>query len=315
MRNTVHSAQAAFDHFDARHPGAVSLAHARFMLGDRAENDQLLLQSFGKDSTQETRRGRLVIATQVAEQSLDVDFDEMFSDLAPVDSLLQRAGRKCRHRRDAQGNPATVDSRATGPLYVLMPPDVDGERFMAELPFGTAYVYPMPGVLLRTAQIVSDWQSLAIPNEVRRAVEFAYDTEASVPSHLERVEAQAQGKTLAASQHARISQLRLPCGYSVEAGIDCSANSVTRLGEPSVKVVLCDGTGRPLQGTNNDGRELSQISLRASLIGKPEAVEGIVHLRMKQTALGNWCADVYDRRQKPFTARYTRARGFSMEPD
>jgi len=313
MRNTVHSAQSAFDHFDARFPGVVSLAHARFMLGDRGENDHLLLQSFGKDSTQGARQGRLVIATQVAEQSLDVDFDEMFTDLAPIDSLLQRAGRKCRHRRDAQGNPATVDSRAVGPLYVLMPTDIASERFMAELPFGTAYVYPMPGVLLRTAQIVKDWKSLSIPTDVRRAVEFAYDAEASVPTHLDNAEAKAHGKALAASQHARISRLRLECGYSVEAGIDGSAHSVTRLGEPSVAVVLCDETGRPLRSEKNHSVETSQISLRASLIARADADKGPVDLRMTETSPGHWSAFVQDSRRKPFTARYTRARGFSME--
>ena len=99
VRNTVdrvlEAAAALRERFGA---DAVTVAHARFIDVDRAENDRRLLELFGADGSR--RPGRhIVVASQVAEQSLDVDFDLLVSDAAPVDLLLQRVGRLHRHSR------------------------------------------------------------------------------------------------------------------------------------------------------------------------------------------------------------------------
>ncbi|MFJ8692806.1 CRISPR-associated helicase Cas3' [Streptomyces roseolilacinus] len=81
---------------------AVTVAHARFLDLDRAVKDRDLLARFGPDDKRTGERpGRhIVVASQVVEQSLDVDFDLLVSDLCPVDLLLQRMGRLHRHERD-----------------------------------------------------------------------------------------------------------------------------------------------------------------------------------------------------------------------
>ncbi|KAA8816148.1 hypothetical protein CSQ85_12040 [Bifidobacterium rousetti] len=98
IRDTVTRARHAYRLLRDKLETPVTLCHSRFMAADRAENDRMLLERFGADSTPETRCG-VVVATQVVEQSLDVDFDVMVSDIAPVDLLLQRAGRLQRHDR------------------------------------------------------------------------------------------------------------------------------------------------------------------------------------------------------------------------
>lgn len=313
LRNTVAVAQAAYEYYEVLYPGQVTLVHARFVQCHRGDNDQALLASFGKESTRSSRAGRLVIATQVAEQSLDVDFDEMVTDLAPLDSLLQRDGRRRRHVRDAFGNPSEAEGRAPSPLHVITPSVANNAQFMAELTPGTAFVYPLPGVLYRTAEVIHDWKSIQVPSQLREAVEFAYDESRAVPEFLSDAEDASSGKISAAQQHARVSKLYLDEGYSCHANIELTENSVTRLGEPSVQVVICNAVGRPLfggGGASDSGR--SQLSLRAGLLGTPRSEDGKVWLRMANAGIDSWSTSVQDPRGRRFIAHYRRATGFSL---
>ncbi|MCC9312349.1 CRISPR-associated helicase Cas3' [Kitasatospora sp. RB6PN24] len=105
VRNTVdrvlETARVLRERFGA---GEVTVAHARFIDVDRAVKDRLLLEWFGPPELSGGRRpGRhVVVASQVVEQSLDVDFDLLITDLAPVDLLLQRMGRLHRHWRGSR---------------------------------------------------------------------------------------------------------------------------------------------------------------------------------------------------------------------
>ncbi|MEU9271939.1 CRISPR-associated helicase Cas3' [Streptomyces sp. NPDC048251] len=80
---------------------AITVAHSCFVDIDRAAKDRDLLERFGPpgNGTRRPASRHIVVASQVAEQSLDVDFDLLVSDLCPVDLLLQRIGRLHRHQR------------------------------------------------------------------------------------------------------------------------------------------------------------------------------------------------------------------------
>ena len=73
--------------------------HSRFIATDRAKIETKLLESVGKNSTPDSRDKLIVVGTQVIEQSLDLDFDTMITELCPMDLLLQRSGRLHRHDR------------------------------------------------------------------------------------------------------------------------------------------------------------------------------------------------------------------------
>ncbi|MCF6413339.1 CRISPR-associated helicase Cas3' [Collinsella tanakaei] len=114
--DTVSRAQVALAALSERFPNdELMLVHARFMDCDRMENEAKLRRLLGPASSvaNGTRPKRLiVVGTQVLEQSLDIDFDVMVSDIAPIDLVLQRLGRMHRHERGAeQGDrPARVRS-------------------------------------------------------------------------------------------------------------------------------------------------------------------------------------------------------------
>lgn len=85
----------------------VYLFHARYPARERQKREDKVRAIYGKnegpDGKIKNREGRrILIATQVAEQSLDLDFDMMLTDLAPIDLVLQRAGRLWRHERESR---------------------------------------------------------------------------------------------------------------------------------------------------------------------------------------------------------------------
>ncbi len=98
--NTVKKAQSLAESLRKAIPGyTVLLFHAQFLMPDRANKEENLIQRVGKHSTPDLRNRLIVVGTQVLEQSLDIDFDFLVTDLCPMDLLLQRIGRLHRHPR------------------------------------------------------------------------------------------------------------------------------------------------------------------------------------------------------------------------
>ena len=107
IRNTVREAQETYDAVKAVFGREqTTLLHARFLAVEREERDRRMLELFGKNSAHRPQR-HVVVSTQVVEQSLDVDFDLMLTDPAPMDLILQRIGRL--HRHDRQDRPGKLN--------------------------------------------------------------------------------------------------------------------------------------------------------------------------------------------------------------
>ena len=98
----------------------VELLHSRLLLGQRSIVEGRILRRYGPSDENRRPHRAILIATQVVEQSLDLDFDLMVSDFAPIDLLLQRAGRMHRHQRSRPGPLAQPE------LHVIAPSVDDG---------------------------------------------------------------------------------------------------------------------------------------------------------------------------------------------
>lgn len=98
--NTVKKAQELTEELRAELPEKeVWLFHSQFLMPDRAKREERLMKRVGKHSTAAMRDGLIVVGTQVLEQSLDLDFDVLATEICPMDLLLQRIGRLHRHER------------------------------------------------------------------------------------------------------------------------------------------------------------------------------------------------------------------------
>ncbi len=224
VRNTVDDAIAAASMLRERGLDPL-LFHARFAMVDRLAIEAEVLRCFGRTSAGEARR-RVLVATQIIEQSLDLDFDVMCTDLAPADLLIQRAGRLWRHRRD--GRPI-----AEPELLVVSPEPVDDPAahwIVAPQP-GTAAVYRDPALLWRSARAVFSRGAISTPEDMRPLIEAAADRY-SVPPALEKVANDAEAKRLSQGGIGVQNALKVWCGYERTAGLwETDDRTPTRLEE------------------------------------------------------------------------------------
>lgn len=250
MRNTVSDVLAAHAHFaDELDSDHLIVFHARFALQDRLATEQRILTHFGKSSTPAERAGRLVIASQVAEQSLDADWDMVISDLAPIDRLIQRAGRLQRHPRSADGarltDPRATDERGQPCLWVHGPTwDEAPAANWFKQPFPkAAAVYPHHGHLWLTARALQRGR-IAMPQDARALIEGVFGENVELPDGMQASANQADGTYYSDLSVAQQNTIKVADGY-VRSGIDwwSEAKTPTRLGEASMTVLLARWDG------------------------------------------------------------------------
>jgi CRISPR-associated endonuclease/helicase Cas3 len=196
VRNTVGRVQDTADRlveeFGAEH---VTVAHSRFLACDRARIDRDLLRRFGPPGPGTERPQRhVVVASQVVEQSLDVDFDLMVTDLAPVDLVLQRMGRLHRH---ARARPPGLER----PRCVLAGVEDWAGAPVRAVP-GSRRVYG-EHALLRSAAVLDGRDTVVLPTEIAPLVQAGYGDAVPGPESWRAVLEAAQEVDLQAAQRRR----------------------------------------------------------------------------------------------------------------
>jgi CRISPR-associated endonuclease/helicase Cas3 len=228
----------------------ILLFHSRFAFCDRLEIEQKTLKWAGKTSNSNIRHGKVIIATQVIEQSLDLDFDEMISDIAPIDLLIQRAGRLRRHVRDQQGNVKPFDEKTQSyddrgqPILTVLAPhwQDDPQKDWLDNPTfrNTGYVYPNHAYLWFTQKILLTQRVIKMPEDARLLIESVYAQDIEPPTGLQEAFYSAQGKSLSQASIADQSLLKLNGGYNRTScdGWEQSIELSTRLSEDNVDLYL-----------------------------------------------------------------------------
>lgn len=163
--NTVNRAIAMYHKLsEAADPDtAVRLYAARMTPKSKELRGAEMKYLFGKDGKKDGKRPQktVVVATQIMEVSMDVDFDTVFSELAPIDSILQRIGRMRRH--DDKG---TVRETGFKSIFHLVVPEKNGYWYM---PYDTA-------TLNSTQTALEKRTVIAIPDDIRGLVEEVYNS-------------------------------------------------------------------------------------------------------------------------------------------
>lgn len=150
-------------------PAEVLVFHARFPAVWRSRLEAHVLEAFGKNGNRPQRA--ILVATQIVEQSLDLDFDLMVTCTAPIDLLIQRAGRLHRHPRPTRpAHLLTPTLAIRTPLHVGDVPD-----------FGVDGIVYARFILLKTWLILRERLQLHIPDEIDAVMDFVYDSNPTVP--------------------------------------------------------------------------------------------------------------------------------------
>ncbi len=272
--NTVNRAQQVYlslkPYFEE---SELDLFHARYLFKDRDRREKQALADFGKEGEQikfddgEERTvhrpfRKVLVATQVIEQSLDLDFDLMVTDCAPVDLILQRSGRLHRHERERWLNLAEPT------LWIRQPESV--EEDVPKFDRGTEVVYDSH-ILLRSWLVLRTKDKINIPEEIETLIESVYSEQdcpalsstslrerwqesvATLREDLKKMQAEAQRVVLPEPTYPDdildVSNKRLE---EDEPEIHQSLQALTRLTEANVSVICLTPNQRDLFHLNQE---------------------------------------------------------------
>jgi CRISPR-associated endonuclease/helicase Cas3 len=288
IANTVNSAQQIYQELNSLANEAgdeiqLLLFHARFRVARRQSIEELALALFDKRSLlpegdpnwQQRPPKVILVATQVVEQSLDLDFDEMFTEVAPIDLILQRAGRL--HRHDRQERPTGREAR----LHLLLPgpglPEFDiNEKVYQRY------------ILLKTLAALEKYEELKLPEVIRSLVEMVYDEDVSTDclpkvteeqdfkDSLKKLKEELSEEAGKAAQYL-IPQPYLPAFKLARVGVGAFDESEgdassyfaakTRIGEETWQLLVLEGTAfsTELSGKRAPGRETMKEIFRQTV--------------------------------------------------
>ncbi len=234
--DTVANAQSVYAEFEALaiqegNPSALGLLHSRFPFFRRETLEKQWMEDLGKDGNRPN--GCILIATQVVEQSVDIDADLLVTELAPTDMLLQRIGRLWRHGREQRPMQRAEcwileENASLSDLYR------QSKKQIQESLGAKAWVYA-PYVLLRSLEVwqTKHGQSISIPSEIRNILEVTYLERDELSRGWSDWKAEIQGEQFAKELMARTAVNIWQSLLDDQEGIQTRVNE-----RPTVQLIL-----------------------------------------------------------------------------
>ncbi|MFB8103475.1 MULTISPECIES: CRISPR-associated helicase Cas3' [unclassified Streptomyces] len=300
IRNTVDRAQKlAAQLREVLGNEAVTLMHARYTVADRRRLETKLIERFGPAGTRPVPH--VVVATQVVEQSLDVSFDGLITDLCPIDLLFQRIGRM--HRHLVADRPKMLsEARVVVTGYQV------GDDAPPSVPAGSRTVYG-DHLLWRTAAVLLDRSVLKMPDAIPELVNRVYGDERLGPDSWQEqlAEAARQDEEDRDRMATLAAQVTLPSPRDVESLADLhrdaafsgedddgtvQVQALVRLGKPSLEVILlrkgvAAGTAVTVSAGTTSALSLKQLP-------DPDGVEAVLDQAIR---LPGWSQELTDAAQ------------------
>ncbi len=152
---------------------SVGLLHSRFPIYRRTELEDEWISSLGKDG--QRPQGCILLATQVVEQSVDIDVDFLITELAPTDMMLQRIGRLWRHEYG--------ERPVAHPIVWIQSPSLEeiaSDRTLKKSLGASSKIYA-PYVLWRSYKVWHNKDRIVLPDDIRNLLEATYAEQSSPP--------------------------------------------------------------------------------------------------------------------------------------
>jgi CRISPR-associated endonuclease/helicase Cas3 len=317
IHNTVDRAQTTYERLKEHFGADVELLHGRLDVAERADRTDRCVRVLGVGPKGSRPARRILVATQVAEQSFDIDADLLVTDVAPIDLLLQRIGRLHRHARSDRC------ARFETPRVVVTGLDVSENGPVFE--GGTQAIYGRARLLRTTCLVLqAEGGHWALPTQIPELVAAVYEEQVEVPEAWAAIAVadtewqQDQARRVASAERfllLRRGERTSPTLGGLHEG-DTRADdqqafeAVVRDGKPTVEVVLV--RRREMGG---------YASLRGSAIGvngeaSPDLIDevlgGTVRLPSRLTQIAQTLSPLPGWTSDPWL-RYARA--LVLEPD
>ncbi len=277
----------------------IDLLHARYPFENKKIRVERNLKKFGKDRDTFDKPS-ILVATQIIEQSLDLDFDLMITELAPVDLVLQRVGRLHRHQRERPSNLLKPE------LWILNPIISEG-RFK----FGPEEIFYSEYILLRSKLILDNQNRIEIPSDIETLVESLYGDDnltddSTILNRLGEIKSEWEDSDRTGQDKAKVFLVKSPdvdefwehLHYNLrdeDSEAHQSLQAKTRDTQPNVTIACLYDTeqGPSLDSDGNimvDVQKVPDIKMTKMILYRSLSIshQGIYHILRKEPVPDGW---------------------------